>query len=144
MEESWVRTDKRTALQKLACSILKRGPIPKHVAFIMDGNRRYANRRNLDRAQGHLLGFDKLTETLEWCLDLGIREVTVYAFSIENFKRSQDEVDCLMELAKRKFTLLLAEKYVHICYLVTCIYFEKHPSKCRLIAGRSLRNMVFA
>ncbi|GAU98078.1 hypothetical protein RvY_09273-1 [Ramazzottius varieornatus] len=110
MEESWIRTDKRTTLQKLACSILKRGPIPKHVAFIMDGNRRYANRRNLDRAQGHLLGFDKLTETLEWCLDLGIREVTVYAFSIENFKRSQDEVDCLMELAKRKFTLLLAEK----------------------------------
>jgi ditrans,polycis-polyprenyl diphosphate synthase len=78
----------------------------------MDGNRRFASNRHIDRAQGHLLGFDKLTETLEWCLDLGIKEVTVYAFSIENFKRSADEVDCLMELARKKFALLLAEKYV--------------------------------
>ena len=50
---------------------------------------------------------DKLKETLEWCLDLGVETVTVYAFSIENFKRSQTEVDTLMELAKDKFTQLL-------------------------------------
>lgn len=49
-------------------------------------------------------------QTLEWCLDLGIMEVTVYAFSIENFKRSKEEVDCLMELAHQKFTRLLQEK----------------------------------
>lgn len=56
--------------------------------------------------------FDKLAETLQWCLDLGIPEVTVYAFSIENFKRSQEEVDALMELSQQKFERLLSEKLV--------------------------------
>ena len=51
-----------------------------------------------------------LVQTLEWCLDLGITEVTVYAFSIENFKRSKEEVECLMELARQKFARLLEEK----------------------------------
>ena len=54
--------------------------------------------------------FDKLTETLQWCLALGINEVTVYAFSIENFRRSQEEVDQLMSLAREKFKRLLEEK----------------------------------
>jgi ditrans,polycis-polyprenyl diphosphate synthase len=54
--------------------------------------------------------FDKLAETLKWCLELGIPEVTVYAFSIENFKRSKEEVDGLMELAKEKFQRLLDER----------------------------------
>lgn len=56
--------------------------------------------------------FEKLAETLQWCLDLGISEVTVYAFSIENFKRSQEEVDALMELSRQKFKQLLCEKLV--------------------------------
>jgi ditrans,polycis-polyprenyl diphosphate synthase len=47
---------------------------------------------------------------LKWCLDIGITEVTVYAFSIENFKRSKEEVDGLMELARQKFARLLQEK----------------------------------
>ena len=51
-----------------------------------------------------------LFQTLEWCLDVGVTEVTVYAFSIENFKRSKDEVDCLMELARQKFARLMQEK----------------------------------
>ena len=54
--------------------------------------------------------FDKLTDTLQWCLDLGIKEVTVYAFSIENFRRSKEEVDGLMTLAREKFIILLQEK----------------------------------
>uniref|UniRef100_A0A7R9IGT8 ditrans,polycis-polyprenyl diphosphate synthase [(2E,6E)-farnesyldiphosphate specific] n=1 Tax=Timema tahoe TaxID=61484 RepID=A0A7R9IGT8_9NEOP len=57
-----------------------------------------------------LLRFDKLAETLQWCLDLGIPEVTVYAFSIENFKRAPKEVDALMKLAREKFKRLLSEK----------------------------------
>jgi len=50
------------------------------------------------------------SQALEWCLDLGISKVTVYAFSIENFKRSKEEVDGLMELAREKFTRLLQER----------------------------------
>lgn len=52
-----------------------------------------------------------MTETLQWCLALGVSEVTVYAFSIENFRRSTEEVDQLMALAKDKFIRLLQEKY---------------------------------
>ena len=55
--------------------------------------------------------FDKLAETLSWCKDLGITEVTVYAFSIENFKRTKEEVDAFLELARAKFKRLLEEKY---------------------------------
>lgn len=55
-------------------------------------------------------GFNKLAETLQWCIDFGITEVTVYAFSIENFKRSEDEVQGLMQLARQKFEKLLQEK----------------------------------
>ena len=58
----------------------------------------------------HLYRFDKLTEVLQWCLSLGIKEVTVYAFSIENFRRSQEEVEQLMSLAREKFKRLLEEK----------------------------------
>ncbi|PIK36391.1 putative dehydrodolichyl diphosphate syntase complex subunit DHDDS [Apostichopus japonicus] len=100
----------QTWLQKTCARILSCGPMPKHIAFIMDGNRRYARKSSIDRQEGHLQGFNKLAETLQWCLDLGITEVTVYAFSIENFKRSKDEVDGLMHLARQKFEKLLEEK----------------------------------
>ncbi|KAF6036171.1 DHDDS [Bugula neritina] len=84
--------------------------IPKHIAIIMDGNRRFAKQKYIARQQGHMKGFDKLTETLEWCLDIGINEVTVYAFSIENFKRSKEEVDGLMQLLKVKLEDLIADR----------------------------------
>ena len=63
-------------------------------------------------------------QVLEWCLDLGINQVTVYAFSIENFKRSKDEVDCLMEIARKKFKRLMEEKWVEFYIrkvIFTCI-----------------------
>ncbi|KAF2987609.1 hypothetical protein EK904_013439 [Melospiza melodia maxima] len=100
--------DSPAALLCLCC--LQAGPMPKHVAFIMDGNRRYAQKCHVERQQGHSQGFDKLAQTLRWCLNLGIREVTVYAFSIENFKRSKEEVDGLMDLARQKFSRLLEEQ----------------------------------
>ncbi|KAK6474511.1 dehydrodolichyl diphosphate synthase complex subunit DHDDS-like isoform X1 [Huso huso] len=107
---SWIRKGELTLIERLSANILKAGPMPKHVAFIMDGNRRYARKLHVERQQGHTQGFDKLAETLRWCLNLEIREVTVYAFSIENFKRAKDEVDGLMELARQKFSRLLDEQ----------------------------------
>lgn len=82
---------------------LSRKPVPNHVAFIMDGNRRYAKSLGLEKIQGHVSGFDKLLNILEWCLKLKIKTVTVYAFSIENFKRPKHEVEGLMSLAEEKF-----------------------------------------
>ncbi|XP_041089756.1 dehydrodolichyl diphosphate synthase complex subunit DHDDS isoform X2 [Polyodon spathula] len=107
---SWIHKGELTLIERLSANILKAGPMPKHVAFIMDGNRRYARKLHVERQQGHTQGFDKLAETLRWCLNLEIREVTVYAFSIENFKRAKDEVDGLMELARQKFSRLLDEQ----------------------------------
>ncbi|KAK2518691.1 Dhdds [Columba guinea] len=107
---SWIREGELTIIERFCANIIKAGPMPKHVAFIMDGNRRYAQKCHVERQQGHSQGFEKLAQTLRWCLNLGIREVTVYAFSIENFKRSKEEVDGLMDLARQKFSRLLEEQ----------------------------------
>jgi ditrans,polycis-polyprenyl diphosphate synthase len=88
----------------LLVRVLRAGPVPRHVAFIMDGNRRFAEAHGIARAQGHAAGFEKLLDVLAWCLELGVREVTLYAFSIENFKRTREEVDDLMRLALTKLT----------------------------------------
>ncbi|XP_072465564.1 dehydrodolichyl diphosphate synthase complex subunit DHDDS isoform X2 [Notamacropus eugenii] len=107
---SWIREGELTLLERFCANIIKAGPMPRHIAFIMDGNRRYAQKCQVERQEGHTQGFNKLAETLRWCLNLGIREVTVYAFSIENFKRSKNEVDGLMELARQKFSRLMEEQ----------------------------------
>ncbi|XP_036602668.1 dehydrodolichyl diphosphate synthase complex subunit DHDDS [Trichosurus vulpecula] len=107
---AWIREGELTLLERFCANIIKAGPMPKHIAFIMDGNRRYAQKCQVERQEGHTQGFNKLAETLRWCLNLGIREVTVYAFSIENFKRSKNEVDGLMELARQKFSRLMEEQ----------------------------------
>ncbi|KAI8924404.1 putative undecaprenyl diphosphate synthase-domain-containing protein [Entophlyctis helioformis] len=94
---------------RMALSIVRLGPVPRHVAFIMDGNRRFAKKLHVKPGEGHKLGFERLEQTLDWCMQLGIKVVTVYAFSIENFKRPQEEVDTLMNLAQLKFAEM-AEK----------------------------------
>lgn len=83
------------------------GPVPRHVAFIMDGNRRWARKGGMEPHEGHPRGGEKLIESLQWCLDAGVDIVTVYAFSIENFKRPQREIDEIMDLAEDKFKAML-------------------------------------
>uniref|UniRef100_H0WNW1 Alkyl transferase n=1 Tax=Otolemur garnettii TaxID=30611 RepID=H0WNW1_OTOGA len=107
---SWIKEGELSLWERFCANIIKAGPMPKHIAFIMDGNRRYAKKCQVERQEGHSQGFNKLAETLRWCLNLGILEVTVYAFSIENFKRSKSEVDGLMDLARQKFTRLMEEQ----------------------------------
>eukprot|EP00026_Physarum_polycephalum_P009946 Phypoly_transcript_10086.p1 GENE.Phypoly_transcript_10086~~Phypoly_transcript_10086.p1 ORF type:complete len:370 (+),score=45.50 Phypoly_transcript_10086:139-1248(+) len=90
-------------------AILAQGKIPRHVAFIMDGNRRYAKKHHVENLKGHSAGFKTLEKILDWSMELGIKEVTVYAFSIENFKRPKEEVDGLMDLTTEKFNLIMQE-----------------------------------
>ncbi|XP_026748163.1 dehydrodolichyl diphosphate synthase complex subunit DHDDS-like [Galleria mellonella] len=104
---SWIKENCVSFFQLFCIKVVKTGRIPQHIAFIMDGNRRYAKKHSVKSSAGHSRGFDKLSETLKWCLDLGIPEVTVYAFSIENFKRTEEEVNALMDLARDKFQRLL-------------------------------------
>ncbi|GAB0088504.1 hypothetical protein DMENIID0001_029480 [Sergentomyia squamirostris] len=72
--------------------------IPKHIAFIMDGNRRFARENNLPTPMGHVEGFQSLQRLVRWLFLLQVPEVTFYAFSIENFKRTKAEVNLLFAL----------------------------------------------
>ncbi|MBR3715301.1 MAG: di-trans,poly-cis-decaprenylcistransferase [Clostridia bacterium] len=73
----------------------------KHIAFIMDGNGRWAQKRLLPRSQGHVAGLKTFTEIVKYCFKLGIANVTVYAFSTENWNRSEEEVSALMGLLEK-------------------------------------------
>ena len=72
--------------------------IPKHVAIILDGNRRFAKRLMLDPRKGHEFGRTKVEQLVDWCVELGIKELTLYTFSIQNFNRPKDEFDYLINL----------------------------------------------
>ncbi|MBR6917883.1 MAG: di-trans,poly-cis-decaprenylcistransferase [Clostridia bacterium] len=70
----------------------------RHIAFIMDGNGRWAKRRSLPREAGHVAGAKTFKKVIKYCSDIGIDTITVYAFSTENWKRPQREVEALMKL----------------------------------------------
>ncbi|MBI2541815.1 di-trans,poly-cis-decaprenylcistransferase [Candidatus Woesearchaeota archaeon] len=77
--------------------------VPKHVAIILDGNRRYAKKLGMQPWKGHEYGAKKLNELLKWCRELGIKELTLYSFSTENFKRAKAEKDFLFNIFRKEF-----------------------------------------
>ena len=76
-------------------------PPPKHIAIIMDGNGRWATRKGLPRTAGHAAGSEVFRRIATYCRDIGMDYLTVYAFSTENWKRSQEEVSAIMGLLKK-------------------------------------------
>jgi len=92
---------------------VKAGPIPHHLAVIMDGNRRFAQELGLSRMDGHLEGKNRLESVLEWCMELDIKVLTVYAFSTENVNRQADEVKELMRLFRESFRAIGDDVRVH-------------------------------
>lgn len=93
-------TAMQTILQELP-SDLNQDRLPRHVAVIMDGNGRWAKRKGLPRIMGHRRGVDALKDLLRCCNDWGIKALTAYAFSTENWGRPLEEVDFLMTLFER-------------------------------------------
>ena len=77
--------------------------IPTHVAIIMDGNGRWALEKGLSRSKGHEAGFEALKRISEYIFSKGIKVLSIFAFSTENFKRSKEEVNLLMYLFENKF-----------------------------------------
>lgn len=75
--------------------------VPRHVAIIMDGNGRWARERGLPRTEGHRAGAESVRKVLEGCVELGIEYLTLYAFSSENWKRPETEINALMRLLVR-------------------------------------------
>jgi tritrans,polycis-undecaprenyl-diphosphate synthase [geranylgeranyl-diphosphate specific] len=103
----------REATERTLLAHVREGTIPRHVAIIMDGNRRFAAGHGLLVEEGHLRGKDKLEELLDWCLEIGIRVLTVYALSTENFGRSGAELRTLMSLFQESFEKIAVDERVH-------------------------------
>ena len=77
------------------------GPVPRHIAIIMDGNGRWAAQRSLPRTEGHAAGVESFRRAARYCRSRGVEFLTVYAFSTENWKRPAEEVRGIMELLRR-------------------------------------------
>ena len=79
-------------------ALSEKKPVPQHIAIIMDGNGRWAKKRGLPRTAGHAAGAESFRRIANYCRELGVKYLTVYAFSTENWKRSKDEVSGIMRL----------------------------------------------
>lgn len=112
----------RQLLQKIAAA-----PVPRHLAIIMDGNRRFAADHGLLIREGHEQGREKLEELLSWCLEVKLRILTVYALSTENFNRSPTELEALMQQFERGFRDIAVDARVH-----------RHHIRVRAIGNREV------
>jgi undecaprenyl diphosphate synthase len=87
--------------EQIKNELIKSGDIPSHIAIIMDGNGRWAKKRGLPRVAGHKRGVDTVKEIVEACSEVGVKFLTLYTFSTENWKRPKEEVSTLMRLLLR-------------------------------------------
>jgi len=87
--------------------------MPEHVGIILDGNRRWGFEKYGDRLDGHLYGARTGEDFLEWCLDLGIKTVTLYVFSTENFRRPEEETSTILKLIEGETRKLITDKRIH-------------------------------
>ncbi|MEM3755029.1 MAG: polyprenyl diphosphate synthase, partial [Candidatus Bathyarchaeia archaeon] len=92
---------------------VKKMSMPEHIAVILDGNRRWALEHSLPLFNGHTYGAKVGKSFLEWCLDLGIKTVTLYVFSTENFQRPKDEVENIMKIIEKEALELYNDKRLH-------------------------------
>ncbi|KAF5738093.1 rubber cis-polyprenyltransferase HRT2 [Tripterygium wilfordii] len=109
-------------MRRCMFNVLSVGPIPNHLAFIMDGNRRYAKKRNLEFGAGHKAGFLSLISILKYCYELGVKYVTVFAFGTDNFNRRPEEVQMLMDLMLEKIEGLLEQESILYQYGVRVLF----------------------
>ena len=92
---------------------VKNGEKLEHIAIILDGNRRWATENELNPWLGHKKGAETVESLLDWCEKLGVKFVTLYTFSTENFRRSPEEINEIMRIAEEKFRELLMDERIH-------------------------------
>jgi len=107
--------------------VIRKGEIPSHIAIIMDGNRRWAAKRGLEPWLGHKVGADKVEEVVKWCLNLGVKVITLFVLSTENFKRSRKELKELFSLLREKASKYLNNDLMH-----------KHKIRIKVIGRKQL------
>ena len=91
---------------------IKKGEVPKHIAIILDGNRRWASKKSIERVIGHIEGANTAEDLLEWCHEIGIRTITLYLLSTENLNRSPAELKELFELFTERLNRLLSDERI--------------------------------
>jgi tritrans,polycis-undecaprenyl-diphosphate synthase [geranylgeranyl-diphosphate specific] len=91
---------------------IKKGEVPKHIAIILDGNRRWASKKSIERVIGHIEGANTAEDLLEWCHEIGIRTITLYLLSTENLNRSPAELKELFELFTERLNKLLTDERI--------------------------------
>ncbi len=87
--------------------------MPTHVGIILDGNRRFAKQASQEITYGHTVGAQRIDEVLDWCFDAGVKVVTIYVFSTENFSRKEEEIHHIMKLAQDRFETVARSEVVH-------------------------------
>ncbi|MCS6767615.1 MAG: polyprenyl diphosphate synthase [Candidatus Nitrosocaldus sp.] len=87
--------------------------IPNHIGIIMDGNRRWSDSLMFDRLDGYAMGADKVYKAVEWCMDMGVRQITLYVLSLENLRRSKDDLDALFRVLEAKLDSLYHDARVY-------------------------------
>jgi tritrans,polycis-undecaprenyl-diphosphate synthase [geranylgeranyl-diphosphate specific] len=102
MYEKWLRSQVKTG-----------GVVPEHIAIILDGNRRWASEKAINPWVGHHFGAEKIRNLLDWCLELEVKSITLYAFSTENFQRPKHEVEEIMKIAGEKLWEVLTDERIH-------------------------------
>jgi len=117
----------RDLTEKRLLELVRSEPVPNHLAIIMDGNRRFAAAQGLDVSKGHAKGRDTAELLLDWCLEVGVNILTIYALSTENFSRSSEELEGLMDLYDRALRDIAVDERVH-----------RHQIRVRVIGNRSL------
>ena len=94
-------------------NVLSTQNVPKHIGLILDGNRRGATLIGISEKQGYQRGADKFEEVLDWCFEIGIKIISVWIFSTENYKREMKKVKKIMELAEEKTKKIRTNKRIH-------------------------------
>ncbi len=92
---------------------VKSKPMPQHVGVILDGNRRWARSKGVSLEKGYRVGAGKVEDLLNWCLKLGIKILTIYAFSTENFRRKSEEVEAIMRVLEETLQRALKDERIH-------------------------------
>jgi undecaprenyl diphosphate synthase len=109
----------------MAVEVVKEKSKPKCVGIIMDGNRRWAKEKNLHKFRGHQAGYNKVKDVVIWCINEEIQNLVLYAFSIENWQRSKEEVSYLMRLIK----IMISKELP---------WFKKHEIRLSVVGDMSL------
>ncbi len=117
----------RDAQERMLLERVRAEPVPHHLAIIMDGNRRFAGEHGMGVTDGHAAGRDTLEKLLDWCLEVGVRVLTVYALSTENFSRAPEELEGLMDLFDRALRDIAVDERVH-----------RHQIRVRVLGNRRL------